>query len=300
MKKVLFIVNPVSGKLKARTAVFDVLNVLSSDDFTVTTALTRYRGHCKEMAASAMEKGYDMVVCCGGDGTLNEAISGLLEASPDHEHAMLPLGYIPCGSTNDFASTLGISSEPSEAAKAILEGRTRTLDIGRFGNGRYFSYIASLGAFTAASYNAPQDIKNVFGHFAYIIEGLRSMVDITPERLRINADGRIFTGNYIFASVSNTTSAGGLVKLSADEIDLNDGLFELMLVRFPGGPTDASNIIAGITTNDFSGGMFDFVKAKEVTFEYEESKDWTLDGEKASAIEKVTIKNLHSAVEIFV
>ncbi len=300
MKNVLFIVNPVSGKLRGRTALFDVLNVFCKEGWSVRTALTQHRGHCRQLTEEAVKSGsYDLIVCCGGDGTLNEAISGLIQSSSDGK-AQIPLGYIPTGSTNDFATTLGISSEPEEAAEAIVRGRLRSLDIGQFGDDKYFSYIASFGAFTAASYNANQDLKNIFGHFAYIIEGVRSVYDIEPERAVIYADGIRYKSSYIFCSVSNTTSAGGIVKLSEDEIDLNDGLFELMLIRYPESTGDMSEIIAGITTNDFSSGMFEFIKAKELQFVYEGSKAWTLDGEKAVANDGVYIKNLHSAIKMYI
>lgn len=299
MKNILFIVNPVSGKLKARTATFDALSVFCREGWNVRTALTQHRGHAAELAKSAVVEGFDAVVCCGGDGTLNEVISGLIQ-NGHGETSLLPLGYIPCGSTNDFANTLGISSNPLEAAKAIVNGDLRTIDIGRFGKKRYFSYIASIGAFTAASYNAPQDIKNVFGHFAYVIEGMRSLADIRPEHIHVIADGNEYEGEFIFCSVSNTTSAGGIVKLSPEDIDLNDGKFELMLIHYPNDALEISDIITGITINDFSGPMFEFIKAKELDFIYKGNKAWTLDGEKAESKDGVQLVNLHSAIQIFI
>ncbi len=299
MKNVLFIVNPVSGKLRGRTALFEVLDVFCKQGWSVRTALTQHRDHCRQIVEAAASENYDMIVCCGGDGTLNEAITGLLNVSPNHK-AAIPLGYIPCGSTNDFAATLGISSDPAEAAQAIVDGSIRLLDIGQFGEEKYFSYIASFGAFTAASYNAAQDLKNILGHFAYIIEGLRGWADIEPERAVIYADGVRYKSSYIFCSVSNTTSAGGIVKLSKKDIDLNDGLFELMLIRYPESPGDITEIISGLTANDFSSGMFDFIKAREVRFEFEGNKAWTLDGEKAISHNNVLIRNLHSAIQIYV
>lgn len=296
MKKVLLIVNPVAGKLRLHSELFDIVEVFCNNDYLVTTAITQYRGHGRELAANAYKEGYDLVVCCGGDGTLNEAMSGLLEKS---DRSPIPLGYIPAGSTNDFADTLGIPSVPSAAAVNICKSDRVAIDVGKFNNERSFSYIATFGAFSAASYNAPQELKNTIGHMAYLIEGMKQLANMKRYRAGISADGKQYSGDYIYCSVSNTKSVGGLVKLSEKIVDLHDGLFEVILVKYPEDIAQTSKIISGVLSSDFSGDMFEFFKAKEITFVMEEGADWSLDGEKVEAPATVTIRNLHKAIDIY-
>ncbi len=296
MKKVLLIVNPVAGKLRLRSELFDIVEVFCNNDYMVTTAITQYRGHGRELAANAYKDGYDLVVCCGGDGTLNEAMSGLLEKG---DRSPIPLGYIPAGSTNDFADTLGIPAIPSAAAVNICKSDRVGIDVGKFNEERSFSYIATFGAFSAASYSAPQELKNSIGHMAYLIEGMKQLGNMKRYRAEIHADGRTFSGDYIYCSVSNTRSVAGLVKLSEKIVDLHDGMFEVILVKYPEDIAQTSKIISGVLASDFSGDMFEFFKAKEITFVMDEGADWSLDGEKVEAPGKVTIRNLHKAIDIY-
>ena len=183
-KQLLFIINPVSGRLKARSAVFDMLEKICGSGYMPTVALTQYRGHARELAASAAAKGYSQIICCGGDGTLNEVISGVISSGCGET---LPIGYIPAGSTNDFAASIGIPTDLAAAADAAATGESFTLDIGKFGDDRYFTYIASFGAFTAASYSAPQNAKNNVGHLAYVFEGIKEFFKIKP--IKVVCDG---------------------------------------------------------------------------------------------------------------
>ncbi len=297
MKKVLLIVNPVAGKLKLHSELFNIVEVFCNNDCLVTTAITQYRGHGSELARTAKENGYDMVVCCGGDGTLNEVMSGMLEG---RSKAELPLGYIPAGSTNDFADTLGIPSIPTAAAVNICKGDRVGIDVGDFGGLRHFSYIATFGAFSAASYSAPQELKNTIGHMAYLFEGLKQFTAPMPRyHADIVADGEHYSGDYIYCSVSNTKSVGGLVKLSENIVDLHDGMFEVILVKYPEDIIQTSNIIGGILASDFSGDMFHFFKAKEITFSMENGADWSLDGEKVEGPAEITIRNMHKSIEMY-
>ena len=296
MKNVLLIVNPVAGKLRMRSELFDVIEVFCNNECIVTTAITQYRGHGKELAANAFRNGYDLVVCCGGDGTLNEVISGLLTSEMS---AKVPLGYIPAGSTNDFADTLGIPSSPTGAAVNICKSVRMGIDVGKFGEDRNFSYIATFGAFSAASYSAPQELKNTIGHMAYLLEGIKELGNMRRYKAKITADGRELEGEYIYCSVSNTRSVAGLVKLSENIVDLHDGLFEVILVKYPNNLAETNRIVTGVLSNDFTGSMFEFFKAKDITFETEEDIDWSLDGEKAEGGKLVNIRNLHSAIEMY-
>jgi len=297
MKNVLLIVNPVAGKLRMRSELFDVIEVFCNNECIVTTAITQYRGHGKELAANAFRNGFDLVVCCGGDGTLNEVISGLLSSEMS---AKVPLGYIPAGSTNDFADTLGIPSSPTAAAVNICKSVRMGIDVGKFGDDRNFSYIATFGAFSAASYSAPQELKNSIGHLAYLLEGIKELGNMHRYKAKITADGKEFSGEYIYCSVSNTRSVAGLVKLSENIVDLHDGLFEVILVKYPNNLAETNRIVTGVLSNDFTGDMFEFFKAKDISFETEEDTDWSLDGEKAEGGKNVRIRNLHSAIEMYI
>ena len=297
MKNVLLIVNPVAGKLRMRNELFDVIEIFCNNDCMVTTAITQYRGHGKELAANAYRNGFDLVVCCGGDGTLNEVISGLLTSEMS---AKVALGYIPAGSTNDFADTLGIPSAPTAAAVNIFKSVRMGIDVGKFGDDRNFSYIATFGAFAAASYSAPQELKNSIGHMAYLIEGIKQLGNMHRYKVKVTADGREYSGEYIYCSVSNTRSVAGLVKLSENIVDLHDGMFEVILVKYPNNLAETNKIVTGVLSNDFSGSMFEFFKAQDILFETEEDIDWSLDGEKAECGKTVRIRNLHSAIEMFI
>ena len=296
MRKLLLIVNPVAGKLKVHSELFDIIEVFAKNEYIVTTAITQYRGHCSELAASAFREGYDIVVCCGGDGTLNEAISGLLGS---RDGAKVPLGYIPAGSTNDFADTLGIPSNPTAAAVNICKSVRMGIDVGQFGDDHNFSYIATFGAFSAASYNAPQELKNSIGHLAYLIEGLKQLGNMEKYKVRLVADGQEYSGDYIYCSVSNTRSVAGLVKLSEKIVDLHDGLFEVILVKYPKDLAETSKIISGILSSNFNNDMFEFFKAKDITFYMENETAWSLDGEKVISGSTVNIRNLPHAIELY-
>lgn len=295
MKKVLMIINPVSGKMKIHSELFDIIEIFCKKGYIVTPQLTQYRGHGAELAESAKANGYDLVVCAGGDGTLNEAISGLLR----NPNSNLPLGYIPCGSTNDFADTLSIPDDTIKAAENITNENLVSIDIGRFADQRNFSYIATFGAFSAASYEAPQELKNAIGHLAYLIQGIKELGNIQAHKVKITADGAEYSGSYIYGSVSNTHSVGGIVKLKEDIVDLHDGLFEVILVKKPKTAADVSKILSGAMSSDFSSDMFEFFKAKDITFHMSKSVPWSLDGEKAEGGKIVHIENLNEAVKMY-
>ena len=296
MKKVLLIVNPVAGRMTLHNELYDIIEIFCKSDWLVTTVLTQYKGHATQLAHSASKDGYDLVVCCGGDGTLNEVISGILH-SEDNQN--IPLGYIPAGSTNDFAQTLGIPSYPVAAAVNICKSGLTSLDIGKFADKYNFSYIATFGAFSAASYSAPQELKNTIGHMAYLIEGLKQLGNMPAYNVKIRADGNEYAGEYIYCSVSNTKSVAGLVKLSEKIVDLHDGLFEVILVKYPKNIIETGKIVSGILASDFSGDMFEFFKAQNIEFEMEQETSWSLDGEEVLGPKTVRIENLHSAVQMY-
>ena len=292
MQKLLLIVNPVSGKKKAKTTLLDVVSEFQKNDFVVTVKLTERRGHATEIAASANADGFDEVVCFGGDGTLNETISGLMK-----QECSLPLGYIPAGSTNDFATSMKLSSVPAEAARMIVHGKENEIDVGFFNGERYFTYVACFGAFSAASYNVSQEFKNVLGHFAYVLGGVKEVTKIRSEQVTVEMDDTTVTGDYIFVSVTNSTSVAGIVKLKDELVDMGDGVFEVALVRKPKSIIELNRIVTAITTSNFANGQIEFYKSSKVNIVHEGKLDWSLDGEHAESDGVVQIKNLHKSIK---
>ena len=274
MKKLLLILNPCSGKKKASHALADVVNVFNRGGYDVTVYITAARGDATKVVAQRAPE-FDLVVCAGGDGTFNETISGLLAGGHD-----TPIGYLPAGSTNDFASSLHLSKNLVEAARDIVEGTPRRLDVGRF-NDRYFSYVASFGAFTRASYATSQNVKNALGHLAYLLSGIKELAYIRSRRLRFTLDdGRVLEDEYIFGAISNSTSVAGILTLSEDLVDMNDGVFELLLVRKPENLLELNDCVLALTTQDYHTPMLTFTSARSVEIEAPEDMDWTLDGER--------------------
>ena len=212
-------------------------------------------------------------------------------------HAV-PLGYIPCGSTNDFAGGLGLPAEPLIAAGAIVSGTPHTLDAGLFAPDRYFSYTASFGAFTSVSWSTPQNVKNVLGHAAYILEGIRSLADIRPIHMKITADGQQYEEDYIFGAVCNSTSLGGVLKLEDRDVDMNDGRFETLLIPFPEDLLVLNRILTALRTHHYDDPSLHFLRAASLTFEGAPDVTWTLDGEAADGSGCVEIRNIHNAISL--
>ena len=289
MKKLLMIVNPVAGTKRLRTTLLDVLTILSSGGYESTVLPTARRGDAVEFAKRASK--YDLVVCCGGDGTLNEVIGGMISAG-----ATTPLGYIPCGSTNDFGSSMGLPLDVRRAAKLITTAMPRPLDIGKM-CGRILSYVASFGAFTATSYNAPQEVKNIFGHAAYVLEGIRDLSSIRPNKLSfVTADGKTCRGEYVFGAIANSTSFGGVIHLKEELVSLNDGLFEVLLIKMPKNIIDLNTILNSLSLSEFDNNCFEFFKTASLQITSAEPIAWSLDGEYLQTAGTVEMTALRGAV----
>ena len=291
MKKLLFIVNPRAGKTKSRAPLFDAAAEFSRAGYLVSIFVTEAGGQARDMAARCGGD-YDLIVCAGGDGTLNETLSGVMQL-PQRP----PLGYLPCGSTNDFAASLHLPTAMDEAARAAVCGAPYPLDVGRH-NDRYFAYVASFGAFTRSSYSATQAAKNALGHFAYILEGLGDLDSLRPYRCAVEADGEHFEGEFIFGAVCNSTSLGGLVKLDPACVRMDDGMFELLLLRMPKSALDLQNLINVMTRMqyDYPGVILRHVR--HVTVTTDEELPWSLDGEYCPSAPRVEIENLPAAVQL--
>ncbi len=291
LKKMLFILNPCAGTKKANKVLVEILDIFNRADFDVRVYISAGQRDAVS-AVKAMAPGMDLVVCCGGDGTLNETVTGLLEAGLD-----IPIGYIPAGSTNDFANSLGIPTDPVAAARLITEGAPQRIDVGQFGD-RYFSYVASFGAFTKASYNTPQSIKNALGHTAYLLEGIHELSQIRKTRVRLELDGETLEDDYLFGAVCNSTSVGGILTLDPNQVDMADGQFEVLLVRAPRDLSEITECILSVQKQQYNCRMMTFRGAKSLTVYADADMFWTLDGEKAAGSEAIAITNLHHAIRL--
>ena len=280
--------------MKLKPVLMDIIQIFNEAGYNVDVKITQYQAHATEIANNLPDN-VDMLVVSGGDGTLNEVLTGLLQANKK-----LPIGYIPTGSTNDFASTLGISVDPQKAAMQIVSGKPMDVDVGKFSDNRYFSYIASFGVFTAVSYNTSQSFKNIFGHLAYVLEGAKDLTKISAYNVKLETDDCIYEGKYIFGAVSNTTSVGGILKLDRDMVKMNDGLFEVVLVKRPNNLNDLSKIIIGCTKADFTSDVFEFSKTRSAKFTFEKPMDWSVDGEHETTDTEVTIENLEESATIII
>ena len=294
MKKMLFVFNPHAGKGHIRNALCEIINRFTAGGYEVLSYATQAPRDGYEKIVSD-GKDYDLIVVSGGDGTLSEAVSALMKLREEDPELRIPLGYIPAGSTNDFANSLGISNNMLSAAAGILSGKYYDCDIGQF-NDEHFVYVAGFGAFNDVSYSTPQNIKNKIGHAAYIVEALKALPKISGQIVTVEHDGKRFTGDYIVGLISNSRSIGGMKMLISKDVCFDDGLFEVVLVRTPKDPIELSSIIADILSDKLEDKYFVTFKTSKVTFTSESDIPWTLDGEAGGYHHKVTIVNHTKAV----
>ena len=293
MKKVLLIVNPVSGKVKSKTMLFDIINTMSENGAIVTTQITRKSGDATLFAKKACSENlYDIIVCSGGDGTLKETVSGIIESENK-----IPLGYIPGGTTNDYAQSLGLTLDVIEASKKSVTGKVQNIDIGTF-NGNFFNYIASFGAFTQTSYTTPQSLKKHLGHLAYVLSGIKDIGKIKSTHVKFTYDDKVVEDDYIFGAIANTTSIGGMVHLDENLVGFNDGVFEVCLVKKPKNPADLVRIVTGAMSSNFKCDRFDFFKIKDLDIEIDGELDWSLDGEKYTTNGNIKINVIKDAIKM--
>ena len=291
MKKMLFVMNPYSGMRRASRYLADIIALYNRAGYEVTVHMTGGQGDATRVVESRA-KDMDIVVCCGGDGTFNETVSGLLRAGAD-----VPVGYIPAGSTNDFASSLKLPTNIMQAALDVVEGEPVAYDVGKFGD-RYFSYVASFGAFTRASYSTPQSVKNALGHTAYVLEGINELSQIKNEHVRMEIDGQVIEDDFLFGAISNSTSVGGILTLSPEIVDMADGQMEVLLVRAPRNLTEITECIQAVQSQKYNCSMITFQSAKRVRIYADPQMPWTLDGEREEGHECVDAVNLHHAIRL--
>jgi len=289
-KKILLIINPKAGMIKSMTTLADVLDVFGKNGYDTTSFSTKGKDDATEIVKKHA-KNHGIIVCCGGDGTLNEVIKGAMSLETP-----LPLGYIPIGTSNDFATSLGLSTDVIQAAKDIIDGKLLAHDIGSFNDDNYFSYVASFGTMSDVSYLTPQKMKNVFGHFAYTMEGAGAFFRMRSYHAKIEFDDKTIEGDFILGGVSNSKSIGGMIKLKNKEIVLNDGIFELIFFRKPTNIGDVANIARWLVTQNPGNPSIVFEHASAAVISSEEFIPWTVDGEFAGFNKRAEIKNCHNAV----
>ena len=287
----LFIMNPFAGMRKANRQLADIVSVFNRADYETSVYMTACQGDAGRIARERAAD-VDVIVCAGGDGTFNETINGVLESGVD-----IPIGYIPCGSTNDFASSLHLPANPVKAAELIVSGSPKRYDVGKFGE-RYFSYVASFGAFTKASYATPQNVKNALGHTAYLLEGIQEISQLKPSHVRIELDDRVIEDNFLFGAISNSTSVGGILTLDPKQVDMTDGKFELLLVRAPKDILEVSECVIALQKQQYNCAMITFLSTPKLTVYTSAKMPWTLDGERENGHEKIHVENIHGAIQI--
>lgn len=291
MKQMLLIVNPCAGTRKASKHLTDIISIFNRAGYTVQTYITAGSGDATKVVAE-QAKHMDVIVCCGGDGTFNETISGLMRSG-----TAVPVGYIPAGSTNDFANSLRLPTNFIKAAAKIATGKPHKYDICQFGT-RYFSYVASFGAFTKASYSTPQNIKNALGHTAYILEGIQELPQIRSAHVRLELDGETVEDDFLFGAICNSTSLGGILTLDPKQVDMCDGKFEILLVRAPKDLSEISECIQAVQKQQYNCRMITFRSSEKIKVFADPDMPWTLDGERENGHSVVDVVNIHQAISL--
>ena len=292
MKKLLFVMNPYAGMRRANRFLTDILSLFNGRGYEVTVHMTAGPGDGAR-AVEAMAGRADLVVCAGGDGTFNETVAGVMQCGRE-----VPVGYIPAGSTNDFAASLKLPTEPLEAAQEIVEGEPVAYDAGSF-CGRFFSYVASFGAFTRTSYTTPQSIKNALGHTAYVLSGISELSQIRPEHIRMEINGETVEDDFLFGAICNSTSVGGILTLDPKQVDMADGKLEVLLVRSPRSLLELTECIAAVQSQQYNNcEMITFRSGSEIRITADSNMPWTLDGEREDGHREIRVVNNHLAYRL--
>ena len=294
-KSLLVIVNPVAGRGMYRQGLGEALHILYSAGYVPTVRFTTRAGEAVDLAAEGGAH-YDALCCLGGDGTLSDVVTGLMRV-PEGQRP--PLGYFPLGTANDVATTLRLpKNDPAAAARRMVESAPRPWDVGYMGSGRYFTYVAAFGAFTDVSYEASPQSKPALGHLAYLLEGVNRLAKLPHYQTRVELDGQALEGNFIFGGVTNSTSVAGLVKLDQNLVSLDDGLFEVSLVRFPENLADMNKLMSEVAARKYDGEMFSIRRSQRVRFIFAESVPFTRDGEPGGNYEDLLIENRRAALTL--
>lgn len=290
-KKLLFVYNPKAGKAQIRNKLADILNVFAEAEYEITVAPTRRHGDARRIVENR-SRDYELVVCSGGDGTLDEAVTGMIESG-----FRTPIGYIPAGSTNDFGGSLSLPKNMVRAAEIAVKGRNFPCDIGAF-NKDVFVYIAAFGLFTDVSYETAQDVKNVLGHMAYLLEGMKRLSAVRSFPMRVEYEGNIIVDDFIFGMITNSVSVGGFKNITGKNVQLDDGVFEVTLIKRPRNPVELNNIMISLLNRDIDTNAMYCFRTSQLILESLEPVAWTLDGENGGSHKKVEIRNICKGIDI--
>lgn len=291
-KKMLFVFNPKAGKGKIKNSLLDIVDIFNKGGYEVTIRATQYQRDAYEQARDYADE-MDLIVCSGGDGTLDEVVTGVMERG-----SSVPIGYIPAGSTNDFANSLFMPKNMVAAASMIMEEQLYHCDIGQF-NDQFFAYIAAFGLFTDVSYETDQDLKNVLGHVAYLLEGMKRLLDIRTFHMTVTAGELCVEDDFIFGMVSNSRSVGGFKNLTGKNVDMDDGLFEVTLITRPKNPLELQEIMSAVLMAEDNTDLIYSFKSSHIVFESPEPLPWTLDGEFGGNQSRVEITNHQKALNLY-
>ena len=293
MKKMLFVYNANAGKAQIKNHLVPILDTFVKGGYDVVVRPTQQRLDAFETVKQRADE-FDLIACSGGDGTLNETVKGVISSGQ-----RVPIGYIPAGTTNDFATSLGISKDMTEAAADIISGTPFECDIGEF-NGINFNYIAAFGLFTEVSYQTSQQKKNLFGHLAYVIEGAKSLASVTSYHMKIEYDDKVIEDDFIFGMVSNSMSVGGFTSKTDLGVKLDDGLFEAAFIKMPKSSVQLQETLSALKKFELASDFFYLFRAKKIKISSSELIPWTLDGEFGGNIKEAEINCCHKAVSFIV
>ncbi len=290
-KKMMLIINPVAGKREAAKNLAELIQIFYDGGYMVTVFMTGKSGDATEFAAKYGGE-YDLVVCSGGDGTMNETVTGIIRGG----HSV-PVGYMPSGSYNDFAEYQGLSKDVRKAAHNIVKGDPRMVDVIRF-SGRYFINAADFGAFTWLPYTTPQQKKNTLGAYAYLLEGIKDISKVRSTHMRLMANGGTFEGDYLFGIICNATMVGGVLSRKGRIIQSDDGIFEVGMVRQPETALDFKETLQAVSMEDLGDPHITFFKTNRLVIETDEPVDWSIDGERMTTNGTAEAETLHSRITL--
>lgn len=294
-KRIFFVFNMHAGKARIKTKLSDILNTFTEKGYEVTAYPTQYAGEAV-LRIEALEDGYELVVCSGGDGTLDEVVTGMMRRP---EEKRIPIGYIPAGSTNDFAKSLGLPQKMEDAAARIMAGKRFPCDIGAF-NQDYFVYIAAFGIFTDVSYQTDQQMKNVLGHMAYILEGMKRLTNIVSYKMKLRWEDREVEDDFLFGMVTNSRSVGGFKSIIGTEVVLDDGVFEVTFIKRPKNLLELNETLTALVLAEIDERYMYSFRTSRLTVEAEAEVPWTLDGEYGGDHRAAVIENRKQELEFIV
>ena len=292
-KKMLFVVNPKAGKARIKNHLLEIVDMFIKAGYEITVHITQDRGDALNVVKNR-EARYDIIVCSGGDGTLDEVVTGMVKSGKP-----LPIGYIPAGSTNDFANSLKLPSNMKKSAEVVLKGEKFACDIGSF-NRDVFVYVAAFGMFTDVSYGTDQEMKNMLGHMAYILEGMKRLTALKSYQMKFSYGGTVIEGDFLYGMITNSISVGGFKRLTGKNVALNDGELEVTLIRRPTNAAELNQLITALLEQNTESEFIYWFKTSELTVEAQEPIAWTLDGEYGGEHKKVQIKDFKEAMQIIV